>query len=289
MVIGARLAFNSTFHSNEYISATARIIQADIEGSAIGRYFPVELGIQCDAAGLIEALIERLNKTPLDTSGSQGWREKFARERVALEAEREREARDDSTPLQPVRVLGEIRESLPENAIVTLDTGNVCLQAADRLAHCQAPGLVTPLDFGLVGFGYAAAIGASAAAPVRPVVSIMGDGGFGFTMGEINTAVANDLPVIAVVLDNGAWGAEKAYQNEFFGGRLLGAEIHSPRYDRVAELCGAAGYHVTGPGSTGEALRDALAKKQPTVIHVETDPDALSTLRKDLFKKNDED
>ena len=50
----------------------------------------------------------------------------------------------------------------------------MCLQAADRLLHFETPGLITPLDFGLVGFGYAAALGAKAAAPGRPVVSVMG-------------------------------------------------------------------------------------------------------------------
>ena len=76
----------------------------------------------------------------------------------------------------------------------------------------------------------------------------MGDGGFGFTMAEITTAVHHDLPVVAVVLDNGAWGAEKAYQKEFFEGRLLGAEIESPAYDEVARLCGALGFAVERPG-----------------------------------------
>jgi glyoxylate carboligase len=105
-------------------------------------------------------------------------------------------------------VFGELREVLPADSIVTLDTGAMCLQAADRLRHDRAPGLVTPLDFGLVGFGYAAALGAQAAAPDRPVVAVMGDGGFGMTMIEITTAVQHGLPVVAVVLDNGAWGGE---------------------------------------------------------------------------------
>ena len=165
-----------------------------------------------------------------------------------------------------------------------MDTGNACLQAADRLAHYQCPGLVTPLDFGLVGFGYAAALGAKAASPDRPVISIMGDGGFGFTMAEITSAVRHKLPVIAIVLDNGAWGAEKAYQQEFFGGRLLGAEIDSPRYDRVAELCGAKGWFVDQPGDVEKALSEALGAGEPSVIHVKIDPHSLSTLRKDLFK-----
>ena len=187
--------------------------------------------------------------------------------------------------MHPRRALGEIRQALPDDAIVTVDTGNACLQAADRLKHKQCPALITPLDFGLVGFSYAAAIGAKAAYPNRPVFCIIGDGGFGYTMTEITSAVQHDLPVIAMVLDNGAWGAEKAYQMEFFSGRLLGAEIDSPRYDKVAELCGAKGWFVDQPGQIDQAISEAVASNKVSVIHVRIDPDALSTLRKDLFKK----
>jgi acetolactate synthase-1/2/3 large subunit/sulfoacetaldehyde acetyltransferase len=250
LALGNRLAFNSTFHSHDYVSATAKIVQVDIEARSIGRYFPVTLGIG----------------------------------KSSLSNERKAEATDSSLPLLPKRVLGEIRETLPRNAICTIDTGNACLQAADRLAHYQCPGLVTPLDFGLVGFAYAAALGSQAADAERPVIAVMGDGGFGFTMAEINSAVQHELPVIAIVIDNAAWGAEKAYQKEFFGGRLLGADIASPNYAEVAKLCGALGYTVDRPGGTVAALSDALAKKKPAVIHVKVDPDALNALRKDLFK-----
>jgi len=257
LAIGNRLAFNSTFH--------------------------VTLGIQADARASAEALVEAC---AAHGGQWQAWLERFHADKAALLEQRQAEASDASMPLLPTRVLGEIRETLPRDAIATIDTGNACLQAADRLAHYQCPGLVAPLDFGLVGFAYAAALGAQAAAPERPVVAIMGDGGFGFTMAEITTAVQYQLPVIAVVIDNGAWGAEKAYQNEFFGGRLLGAEIESPDYAALAELCGAAGYRVDKPGEMSAALNSALQAGKPAVIHVKVDPDALSALRKDLFKKN---
>jgi thiamine pyrophosphate-dependent acetolactate synthase large subunit-like protein len=77
----------------------------------------------------------------------------------------------------------------------------------------------------------------------------------GYTMIEIQTAVSHKLPVVFVVLDNGAWGAEKSYQEEFFGGRLLGAEIDSRRFDQFAVLCGARGLWVNGPGELGSALK----------------------------------
>ena len=70
---------------------------------------------------------------------------------------------------------------------------------------------------------------------------------------------------------------------EFFGGRLLGAEIESPPYDKVAELSGALGFAVSTPDQIGPAMAKALAAKRPAVIHVKIDPAALSTLRKDLF------
>jgi thiamine pyrophosphate-dependent acetolactate synthase large subunit-like protein len=282
LAIGNRLAFNSTFHSHDYVSASADIVQIDIEARALGRYFPVTLGIQADARASAEALVEA--SVPGDCRW-QTWLDRFYRDKQELEVQRQREADDESMPMLPTRILGELRQGLPRDAIVTLDTGNACLQAADRLAHYQCPGLLTPLDFGLVGFAYAAALGAQAAAPERAVISIMGDGGFGFTQAEISTAVQYDLPVIAVVIDNGAWGAEKAYQKEFFDGRLLGAEIDGPDYAALAELCGAQGYWAEGPGETGAALAAALAAKKPAVIHVKVDPQALSALRKDLFRK----
>ena len=71
-------------------------------------------------------------------------------------------------PLHPTRALAEIRSVLPDDSVVTLDTGNACLQAADRLSFGRCPGLMTPLDFGLVGFGYAAALGACVASGESP-------------------------------------------------------------------------------------------------------------------------
>lgn len=285
LVLGARLGFNSTFHSHDYVSANAQLIQVDIEASAIGRYFPVDLGLQADAKATADALLEKASPN----AAWDAWRQTFRDRLEALQVERRAEAEDPAVPMHPRRALAEIRKALPEEAIVTLDTGNACLQAADRLAHYQSPALVTPLDFGLVGFGYAAALGAQAAAPDRPVVSIMGDGGFGFTMAEVTSAVRHRLPVIAIILDNGAWGAEKAYQQEFYGARLLGADIDSPAYDKHAALCGARGWAASTPEALQSALNEALACGEPSVIHVKIDPKALSTLRKDLFKNNDED
>lgn len=279
VVLGARLGFNSTFHSHDYVGADTRIAHVDVEGSAVGRYFPAEIAAQGDARLTAETLIATGSQPDCDP-----WRDSFRADMESLWDERDDEAAIATLPMHPRRALAEMRDALPEDAIVTLDTGNTCLQAADRLAHYAPLSLITPLDFGLVGFGLAAAIGAKAATPERPVVAIMGDGAIGYTMIEIQTAISHKLPITIVVLDNEAWGAEKAYQQEFYGGRLLGAEIQSPRYDKFAELCGGKGIWVDGPGGMTPALQQAFASNETTVIQAKIDPGALMTLRKDLFK-----
>ena len=104
--------------------------------------------------------------------------------------------------------------------------------------------LFTPLDFGLVGFSFACGLGVKLAKPDFPVISLMGDGGFGMTISELSTAVQHKINTVTIVMNNKSWGAEKAYQRDFYEKRYIGANIVSPPFDKVAELYGAAGFHV---------------------------------------------
>ena len=149
------------------------------------------------------------------------------------------------------------------------------------------PSLFTPLDFGLVGFSYAAGLGAKLACPGRTVVSLMGDGGFGMTASEIGTAVANGIATVCVVMNNGCWGAEKAYQRDFFDGRYIGADVPNPPYDRLAELWGAAGFRVDRASELDAVLREAIACGRPAIVDVAVDPNALYSFRRDSFKHRD--
>ena len=111
----------------------------------------------------------------------------------------------------------------------------------------------------------------------------MGDGGFGMTLSELSTAVDHGIDTVTVVMNNGCWGAEKAYQREFFDGRYIGADVHSPPFDQVAELYGAAGHRVERLDEVAEAVRAALDAGRPAVIDVAVDPDALYSFRRDSF------
>ena len=85
-------------------------------------------------------------------------------------------------------------------------------------------------------------------------------------------------------MNNGCWGAEKAYQRDFFNGRYIGADISSPPFDKVAELYGAAGFRVERIAEVGEAVTAALACGKPAVIDVAVDPNALYSFRRDSLK-----
>ena len=111
----------------------------------------------------------------------------------------------------------------------------------------------------------------------------MGDGGFGMTLSEISTAVSYGINTITLVLNNKCWGAEKAYQRDFFGERYLGADISSPPFDEIAELYGAKGYRVEKVNEIKSVVQEAINLKKPAVIDIMVDPDALYSFRRDSF------
>jgi thiamine pyrophosphate-dependent acetolactate synthase large subunit-like protein len=125
------------------------------------------------------------------------------------------------------------------------------------------------------------------ACPDRTVVSLMGDGGFGMTLGEIGTAVTHGINSVCIVMNNGCWGAEKAYQRDFFGGRYIGADVPNPPYDKVAELYGARGFRVERVDQIEGTVRAAIECGKPAVVDVQVDPNALYSFRRDSFKHRD--
>lgn len=284
LAIGTRLGFNTTFYNYESMPENAKIVQVDVDPLAIGRFYPIELGIVADAGKTARAIADALEGFDRASAAWASRTEQFKRDRIHLLRKRDEASAGKQSPLRPEQVFAEIRATSPRNAITTLDAGTLCMQATDQLAYFQPPALLTPLDFGLVGMSFAAGLGAKLAAPDRPVISLMGDGGFGLAMGEFTTAIQHEIPTVTVVMDNGCWGAEKAYQRDFYNGRYIGAEVFSPPFNEYAELCGGFGASATGPGETADAIRDALKSGKPSVVHVKIDPDAIVSFRRDSFK-----
>ena len=283
LALGTRLGFNSTFYSYDNINQQAAIIQVELEPTAIGRYFPIKLGIWADARATARQLCAELSKLEARAE-VEAWTRAYISERKAYLQKRDADADTKTHPIQPSGLYRELRAVLPQNAAITMDAGTLCLQATDALNYWQPPCLFTPLDFGLVGFSFACGLGVKVARPDRPVVSLMGDGGFGMTISELSTAVDHGINTVTIVMNNQCWGAEKAYQRDFFGERYIGANISSPPFDKLAELYGAAGFKVERSAEIGEAVQAALECDRPAVVDIAVDPAALYSFRRDSFK-----
>ena len=283
LALGTRIGFNATFYSYDNINRDAKIIQVELEPTAIGRHFPVEIGIWADAPTAALQLATAL-KALKNRQLADQWTAAFKAERSAYLAKRDTDAVVDTALIQPSGLFKTLRDVLPREAAITMDAGTLCLQATDALQYWQAKSLFTPLDFGLVGFSFACGLGVKLALPDRPVISLMGDGGFGMTVSELSTAVDHGINTVTIVMNNKCWGAEKAYQRDFFGGRYIGADVSSPPFDKLAELYGAAGFRADSLAGVADAVEAALLCGKPAVIDVAVDPAALYSFRRDSFK-----
>ena len=281
IALGTRLGFNSTFYSYENLNKKAKIIQIELEAKMIGRYFPVAVGICADASTVAKQLSNEIESKKLH-SEIDSWTKQYLNERTNYLEKRDETL--EKFPIQPTTLFKHLRDVLPRNSAITLDAGTLCLQATDALKYYDPPSLFTPLDFGLVGFSFACGLGVKVARPDKTVVSLMGDGGFGMTISELSTAVNHGINTTTIVMNNKSWGAEKAYQRDFFGERYIGSDINSPPFDKVAELYGAKGFRVERTSEINEAVDAALKCNKPAVVDIAIDPKALYSFRRDSFK-----
>ncbi|MBI4198384.1 MAG: thiamine pyrophosphate-binding protein [Chloroflexi bacterium] len=274
LAAGTRLSNFTTYYDNRYISKDARIIQIEIDEKEIGRNYPVTLGIQGDARTVLRELLESLR-----AQGAEGGEPPWRREAEGLKAKRQQrmavEGRLAGPLIKPQRVYAEMRKVITPETIMVLDAGACPAYGYDRLEFHRPRTFITPLDLGGLGFAFPEALGAKLGRPDAPVIAIHGDGGFLFNVQELETAVREKIATITVVMNNGVWGSEKAYQAAMFGDRPVGSDITNPRFDKLAQLFGANGFYVDRVEDVGDALKQAMASDLPSVIEIPVDPKEL--------------
>ena len=273
LAVGSRLGQSTTFYDNRSIPADAKIVQIEIDPEEIGRNYPVAVGIEGDAKAVTQGLIEQVRDG--EPRPNRNWLEDIGDWSARRKERLEEEGRLDTMPIKPQRVYAELRKVIPQDAIIALDAGLTPNLGQDRLQFYQPHSLLMSLDLGGLGFSFPASLGAKLAAPGRPVINFNGDGGFLFNAQEFETAVRYGLNVVTVILNNGSWGSEKAYQRYAFNERYVGADTTNPRYDKYAELFGGTGFYVEHPGDVGTAFLEALQADGPSIIEIPVDPDEL--------------
>lgn len=283
--VGTRFGFNSTFFEPTTFREDARLVQVDVDSSSLNRYWPVELAVMADAGAFMGELVSHATETTPSPS-DETWYQSVKVRAADLRDERASvpESRD-CTPMDDQTFFHTLRQTLPREAIITLDAGTWCLKASEALDHRLTPSLFTPLDFASLGFAFPAAIGAQLACPDRPSVALLGDGGALYTIAEISTALEHDIPVTMIVMNNSAWGAEKAYQHDFYDKRYIGTDLPQHDFAAIAEAFGIKGIAADSAQGLELAIKEAFAERVPTVIDVRVNPEILFSFRKDVFKK----
>ncbi|MFB6674576.1 thiamine pyrophosphate-binding protein [Streptomyces sp. NPDC056390] len=189
------------------------------------------------------------------------------REAPVLDTYRKRE-RDALRAISPqVEWLRAIREALPDDGILVEELTQVGYAARLAFPVYQAGTYVTPGYQGTLGYGFPTGLGAAVGAQGRQVVSINGDGGFGWALQELSTAAKYNIGLVTVIFRNDAFGNVQRIQAETFG-RNIGVDLKNPDFVVLAEQFGVAGRRVTTPEGLGAAIRDARGTDAPVLIEV---------------------
>nr|WP_299380694.1 sulfoacetaldehyde acetyltransferase [uncultured Kiloniella sp.] len=307
LVVGSRLGPFGTLpqHGLEYWPDNAKIIQIDADHKMLGLVKKISVGICGDAKAASVALSQRLATMQLACDAT---REARAAEIASEKAEWEKELdawtheKDDYSMdmiaeqaaeagnwLHPRMVLRELEKAMPKDVMVSTDIGNINSIAHSYLRFERPRSFFAPMSFGNCGYALPTMIGAKAAAPERPAIAYAGDGAWGMSMGEIMTAVREDLPVTAVVFHNRQWGAEQKNQVEFYGRRFVGGLLDNPSFASIGESMGAEGIVVDDIEQVGAALEKAVDMQmnggKTTVIEVMCTRELGDPFRRDALSK----
>ena len=173
-------------------------------------------------------------------------------------------------------VIAWLNKRLPDDAIVTNGAGNY---AAFLHRFFQYRGFKTQLapTSGAMGYGVPAAVAAKIAEPNRMVVSLAGDGCFLMNGQEFATAVQHGANIVIAVIDNGMYGTIRMHQEREYPTRVHGTELKNPDFAAYARAFGGHGETVEKTEDFAAAFERALAAGKPAIIHVKTDPEALTS------------
>jgi acetolactate synthase-1/2/3 large subunit len=276
LVIGSRLNEPTTY-GYEMPRDGLRWAHVDLEpGRAEGVGTP-EIAVEADAKSFLRAANERLlGRSVLDAALVATRQANNAADRAAWEAASVVDAEPwDGPGVHPGRTVTTLRRVLPDDAILTTDAGNFAGWAA-RGFRFRRPGTFLGSTSGAMGYGFPAAITAALVHRDRAVVALVGDGGLGMTLAEIETTVRVGARVVVVVFDNERYGTIRMWQERRGTGIGIATELGPVDFAAIARACGARGVRVDRDADFEPALRAALAADRSTVIQVALDRRWLS-------------
>jgi acetolactate synthase-1/2/3 large subunit len=238
------------------------LIQIDIDEEEIGRNYANMIGLHADAKAALAKLV--------DLTASQNIH-RDSREDELTAVKQAATAQANAVQPQSTYALA-IRAELPDDGIAIEEKTQVAYWSDVGFPVYKPRTYITSGYQGTLGFGFTTALGVKVGNPDVPVVSINGDGGFGFTLNELSTAVQHNIAAVTIVFNDNAYGNVKRIQQEDLGGKVIASDLLNPDYMKLGDAFGIRTYRVETPDALRTALRESFNANEPTLIEVPVGP-----------------
>jgi acetolactate synthase-1/2/3 large subunit len=285
LVLGSRFNANLLWGGAPLFPFEGRVVQVDVRPEHLGGERLPDVAVAGDCTVVLDQLVAAWPDGD-DAESRAAWVEqarggaRMSHDQWSAECDRPAKG---IHPGWLARETAAFAESLGACTTVSDGGDSVLWGIAFFRAHRPGTQLYIGSAFGTLGIGLPFGIAAKAARPEEPVIVFTGDGAFGLSAMELDTAQRHGLPVVVVVVNNGGWGDVRHEQRAFYGAEAdTGAVLSGMRYDRLAEAVGGHGERVTEPGQLRPALQRAVESGRVAVVDCVTDPDVMSDLMKNL-------
>lgn len=275
ILVGTRTNQNGTDNWQQ-IPPSAKVIHIDIDPVEIGRNFEA-LRLQGDARETLAALRIALSKRQFlhRKMPRSAYEEKIAGFWSKFDQARRAVLEDRVGAMRPERVMQELQPWLDRDATIVADASYSSMWVVGQL-RCNKAGtrFITPRGLAGLGWGLPLAMGVKVALPDKPVVAVVGDGGFAHSWAELETMVRMKLPVTILLLNNGILGFQKDAETVKFGHYTTACHFAPVDHAAIAAACGCRSARVDNASDLAEQLSLSIEGSAPSLIEVVTDPEA---------------
>ncbi|HXF76428.1 MAG TPA: thiamine pyrophosphate-binding protein [Methylomirabilota bacterium] len=263
VLLGRKQDFTIGFCCPPNVAADAQIIQIDPSPLEIGRNRGVAVGM----IGDVSSVLEQMTREAANYSWKElPWVEELRAVRSA-QVEWAEQLAKPQTPMHALFVHKTLKSMLRPDDCLVFDGGDFCHFGRAYLPALKPKRWFNVSSLGMLGSSLPAALAAKVAYPDQRVFMLSGDGAFGFNAMEFDTAVRHQLPIVAILGNDSAWGIDRQIQLSLYG-RSVATELRQTRYDQVVQGLGGYGEFVERPEGLKPALERALAAGKPALINV---------------------
>ena len=265
--IGCR-AGSVTTEKWQYPSSKSKIIHIDVDPQVLGANYKTHISLLADAKKTLIELNKKIKKNDFngDKIVKTTKKKKFS--------EFNKLCKEEKGLIKPERIVKEINNAMPNNTYIVVDPGTPCPYFAAYYNFKKSGRyFVTNRAHGALGYALPASIGVQIGRPKNTVVSVMGDGSFGFAVGELETAKRLRLPIIFVVISNSVYGWIKAGQKSSFNKRYYSVNFSRTDHAKVAASYGIKSWTVKKPNELKKIISEAIKYKEgPCLIDIISQP-----------------